>query len=234
MTAGDNRAWSAVKATLSGAALTGVPGVTLAIPVGQSLDVDINRASGLKGTTAAVAANWDKAFATHLTAGGQTFDATDAHTRASGTATVNLFDFVSGTVGFAFETRSVDVDLTGDNAIGAGDLTGAKLTTLFLSVQDLQIGTPDIGFHVTSGSVAVASIASGGRGGRPGRPALVARGLRVDRLGDLHRSRQHDQPRGEQPQPRDQPGLGRPRAPGGARLDLGAAPERHGRDGRRG
>ncbi len=170
VTAGDNRAWSAVKATLSGAALTGVPGVTLAIPVGQSLDVDINRATGLKGTTAAVAANWDKAFATHLTAGGQTFDATDAHTRASGTATVNLFDFVSGTVGFAFETRSVDVDLTGDNAIGAGDLTGAKLTTLFLSVQDLQIGTPDIGFHVTSGSVAVASIAPVVAAGAPADP----------------------------------------------------------------
>jgi hypothetical protein len=65
-----------------------------------------------------------------LTIAGTPVDLKGSALRVSGVADINVFDLVSGTVGFAFETRSVDVDLTGDKAIGAGDLTGAIVNGL--------------------------------------------------------------------------------------------------------
>src|SRR5204862_4617003 len=116
--------------------------------------VEINRATGAFDPTptaptsgdevTATALDWTKAI--HLGAdaatgagftpdtvtvqtnpGSQTIAYTKDRFRASGSVTIDVFGFVTGTVGFAFETHTVDVDLTSD---GQADLTGAALTLL--------------------------------------------------------------------------------------------------------
>jgi len=77
--------------------------------------------------------------------------------------TIDIFGFVRGTVGFTFETRTVDVDV---HSNGSEILHGATLTLVSLTVQDVFVGVPgSVGFHVTSGSLALAMV-------KPAPPAL--------------------------------------------------------------
>src|SRR5206468_9752991 len=73
--------------------------------------------------------------------------------RATGQLTVNLLNFVSGHVGFTFETKTVNAHAPG------GDLTGASLALITLTVNDLFVGAPGgVGFQLSSGSVAIATL----------------------------------------------------------------------------
>jgi hypothetical protein len=189
----DNRSWLALKGSIGTASVHGFPsevGLTV-----RNLDVEVNRASGFYDPTggtntdavAATPLNWltqlnlDKdgtageATDDRLVIGGKTIDFTAPFLRAAGRVDVNLFGMVNGSMAFAFEQRTVDVNL-GDVAYSVtpgGDLADATLTTLGLEIlgddgnpangveNGLFIGAPDrsIGFSVGSGSLAIAMVA---------------------------------------------------------------------------
>jgi hypothetical protein len=178
---GDTRQWLALKGTIGVATINGLP-TDLALTI-RSLTVEINRASGFHTSAAsvqtpAVALNWltqlnldrdaaaGEATDDRLVIAGVPIDFTGDFLRASGRVDVSLFNFVQGSVAFAFQQQTVDVNT------GSGPVLSAKLTTLALNIlgddgnpangaeTGLWIGTPDrsIGFSVASGSLAIATV----------------------------------------------------------------------------
>ncbi|HET6548786.1 MAG TPA: calcium-binding protein, partial [Solirubrobacter sp.] len=192
-TKGDTRSWLALKGSLTDATINGLPDGIAKFEI-KSLTVEVNRASGFydPSTTtandeiAATPLNWltqlnlDKDATAgenpddRLTVAGTPIDFTGAFLRASGRVDIELFGMVSGSVGFAFQQRAVDVNVDGGQFQPADkiDLDNATLTTLALNIlsddgdpangveNGLFIGAPDksIGFSVTSGSLAIATI----------------------------------------------------------------------------
>src|SRR5262249_15263519 len=151
----------------------GVNGVTLAL---SNLDVQLNTAKGESdnGSTTVPASpldwthdlnlNGDATFGDagvapagdQLAPGNIPLGLTVGTVQASGTGTVNVFDFVTGAVSFVFKQQSTNVDADGDGVINPGfipanppargppDLANATLTTLGLAV----VGTGiSIGFE---------------------------------------------------------------------------------------
>ena len=198
----DTRRWFAMKGSVGSATFNGITGLTLA---DITLRLEINRASGAydadgSGSGAAVdagALNWtggldldrNTAFgeaADQLTVGsGHLIDFTTGVVRAAGSARINVFDFVSGRIGFSFSQQLVDVDVNADGIFNPAplpsgtdirgppsfpDLNDASLTTLSLSVladdgdssngsEGLTIGVPGgVGLFVSSGDLAVAIV----------------------------------------------------------------------------
>ncbi|MDX6411751.1 MAG: hypothetical protein QOE91_1267, partial [Gaiellaceae bacterium] len=75
--------------------------------------------------------------------------------RATGQVTIDLLGFVTGHVGFTFETKTVNVH---DTTHGI-DATGASLALITLTVNDLFVGIPGgIGLQVASGTLSIASL----------------------------------------------------------------------------
>src|SRR5207247_9377459 len=80
--------------------------------------------------------------------------------RAFGQVSVDLFDgFLSGDLGFSLELKTANVKLDATHT-----LTGAKVTELSFTVSNLDVGVGGIGFHVTSGGLAIVT-------GKPSDPA---------------------------------------------------------------
>ena len=189
-----------MKGSVGSATFNGIPGLTLA---DIALRLEINRVSGAydadgAGVGAAVdagALDWTSALdlnrdgtTAQLTissrsASGNLIDFTTGVVRAAGSARINVFDFVSGRIGFSFSQQLVDVDVNADGVFepaplpnGADirgppafpDLNDASLTTLSLSVladdgnasngsEGLSIGVPGgVGLFVSSGDLAIA------------------------------------------------------------------------------
>ena len=188
----DNRSWLGLKGTIGTAQVNGLPSDMVLTM--RSITVEVNRASGAydPNTTvandevAAAPLNWLTQIsldndattgenpADRLVVAGKTIDFTGDFLRASGRVDVNLFGFVSGSVAFAFQQQTVDVNVDGGGFAPSanGDLDNAKLTTLALNILSddgdstngvetgLFIGAPDksIGFSVAAGSLAIATI----------------------------------------------------------------------------
>ena len=172
---------------MTSASLTGIPGLTLDA---SSLTLKVNTASGTYGASVnAAPLNWSTALdldsnghfgqaADQLTVGGTGINLSGALLAATGTAHLNLFGFVDGTVSFSFQQQTVDVDVNGDGAIDLADTNGhwargppgtdpgpdlhnATLTTLGLVIPvggSLTIGAGGVGFTVSGGSLALAAI----------------------------------------------------------------------------
>ncbi|MHB1241813.1 MAG: choice-of-anchor D domain-containing protein, partial [Gaiellaceae bacterium] len=185
----DTRRWFSIEGLLGDLNFPGLPGFSLS-DLGDLLP-EINLAlgdfdpDGLGGLPSlpAVAFDWGIAldlpgglpdFGDLLTIGGFGFDLPSAMLRARGTANIDLFDFVTGTVTYAFEQETVDVDADGDGifnpaaALAAGgprgppDVNNATLTRLGLGVdptEGLRIGIPgSVGLSISSGTLAVALV----------------------------------------------------------------------------
>ena len=125
-----------------------MPGVTLTV---NSLNVVYN--TGTPGPL-----DWTTALATPLVitdANGGTHPinfSASTPLKVSGTATINLFNLVAGTVGFSLTTQTVT-----NVSVGGGPvLASGTLTTIGLTVSNLFLGVGGIGFTLTSGSVTVA------------------------------------------------------------------------------
>ena len=188
----DTRSWLALKGTIALATINGLPeGLVLTV---RSLTVEINRASGLYDPNTTVANNEAPAVALNwltqldlnkngtagqdpddrLTIAGVPINFTGDFLRASGRLDINLFGFVTGSVAFAFQQQTVDVNVDGGtfDPTAKIDLDNARLTTLALNIlgddgdasngveTGLFIGAPDksIGFSVASGSLAIATL----------------------------------------------------------------------------
>ncbi|HVP75835.1 MAG TPA: hypothetical protein VMS63_07420, partial [Gaiellaceae bacterium] len=149
LTDGGSRSWTAIEGSLTGGALTGIPGVTLSV---GSLTVETNSATG------ADPIDWSTAFpglvVTDALGGSHPIDISgDLSLSVSGTgATVDLFGLVSGTTDFSLTKSTV----TGTNLGGVAGLSSATLTTIGLSNASITLGTSDVGFSVTGGSLTVA------------------------------------------------------------------------------
>ncbi|HMJ89761.1 MAG TPA: hypothetical protein VK530_08085, partial [Candidatus Acidoferrum sp.] len=167
---GDSRSFIAVKASISGATMTGLPG-GLDI-VAPSLEVTLNTASGtLPGAPAPIAIDWSTSI--NLTAnltnnaafpaapdlvqvGDLEIDFNGAFTTIGGVLTLDAFGVLSASAEFEMVRQTVDVNLPGGTDI---DLNDASLLTLELQITDLFIGIPDsVGFSVSSGRLALAMI----------------------------------------------------------------------------
>ena len=137
------REWHALTADFSLLSFGGIDDLTLAL---TDLDVELNsRASD--GSVV----DW-----TTVTGATPPINFTGAVRTASGTATINIFNYLSGGVSFDLEQRTVDLDT---DAVAGTDLTGATLTTLSLTVTSpIFIGADGVGFTVAGGSVSVAAI----------------------------------------------------------------------------
>ena len=126
---GDTRSWLALKGSVTSASFDGVDNLTVEV---INLSLEINRASGdVGGANAATPLDWAAALEDDVTAAGVAIDFSGDLLRASGVIRINIFDLVSGVVGFGFEQQVVDVDVD-DN--GSVDLVGATLTTLGLRI----------------------------------------------------------------------------------------------------
>ena len=165
----DTRSWTALKGTVGEITLTGFPsdfGLTIV-----SLGLEVNRATGgIGGANLATPLDWtaalnldrDASFGEdpddRVIVNGEPLELKGDLLRATGIVDVDLFDFVTGRVGFAFESRTIDIDL---DANGTVDLTDAKLTTIGLAIlpeEGLDIGAGGIGFHIDGGTLAVAQV----------------------------------------------------------------------------
>ena len=158
----DTRSWTAIRGAIELATVNGLgPDIRFEL---RSLSIDINTAAGQASPAVlATALDWttaidldgDGTFGDEVSAAGQVIDLAGQLLRASGRVDINLFDLVAGTVAFAFEQRTIGVQLAG------GNLTGAKLTTFGLDVlpddgdasngveQGLFIGVPgSVGFQL--------------------------------------------------------------------------------------
>ena len=187
----DTREWLALKGGLTGLDFIGVDGLEINL---STLGLEINTASGAydvdgAGTSStpenAVALDWtgdldldqDTTFGEtaedDVTGPGGPIDFTGAFVRASGTASINIFDFVSGSVSFTFEQQLADIDADDDGDLvpsdvisegtirGPPDLDNATITTLGLEIlaPGLHVGVPGgIGFTIPSGSLALAVV----------------------------------------------------------------------------
>ena len=153
------REWHALTADFSLLTFSGIDDLSLTL---TDLDVELNsRASD--GSVV----DW-----TTVTGATPPISFTGAVRTASGTATINIFDYLSGGVSFDLEQRTVDLDT---DAVAGTDLTGATLTTLSLTVTSpIFIGAEGVGFTVAGGSVSVAAIEPAVCSGHP----VLARVLR--------------------------------------------------------
>ena len=159
----DVRSWTAITAQIANGTFTG--GGPLEATV-NSLRVEINKATG----TGAQALNWTssidtdgdhnnfsaKAVSISVETGGTPIvhQVTYAgeRLRAAGSLTINILGFVSGTVGFSYETKTVDA------RVGSGDdLDNATLSLISLTVTNLFVGVPGgPGFTLSSGKLSLA------------------------------------------------------------------------------
>ncbi|HKI92981.1 MAG TPA: hypothetical protein VJ986_11835, partial [Gaiellaceae bacterium] len=151
----DTRRWLAVTGTLQNASFEGVTGLTLTV---NSLSVTINQGSDSTGATVP-ALDWQTAFTSPIaglpTAGGLT---------ASGSATIDLFGLVSGTISFTVAKTTVDVASLG--------LTGANLLTLTLT-GSIFLGVNGFGVDVNNASLKLAIL-------KPADPADKRSWLAID------------------------------------------------------
>ena len=184
----DTRRWFSIEGLLGDLDFPGLPGFSLS-DLGDLLP-EVNLALGdfdpdglgALPSLPAVAFDWSLAldlpgglptFGDLLSIGGFDFDLPTAMIRARGTANLNLFDFVTGEISYAFEQKTVDVDADGDGTFAPGfvpasppargppDLAGANLTTFEFGVigSGLSIGVPDgPRFSISAGTVALAVI----------------------------------------------------------------------------
>ncbi|UCE37498.1 MAG: hypothetical protein JSW00_18920 [Thermoplasmata archaeon] len=162
--------WVAVNASGITATLT-LPGVSATV---SDIGFEINRVEG--GTTAL---NWTTAVDTdpadgYVSAGvvdpGELLPTpvdmdityTTEFLRVAGSLTsLDIFGFVTGTVGFEIKPQKADVDAddNGFFSIANGDLDDADILLLKLDVTDVFIGVPDsIGFSLSEGMLALATI----------------------------------------------------------------------------
>ncbi len=170
----DNRSWLALSASVGTATLTGIEGLTAS----GSLDIKINR--GYDGSTvvSGAALDWannvntnansvdgdDPFKKTAVTVGSHNIILNGDLLQASGSLTIDLFGYVTGTAGFEFVQKLVDVDVDKDKIFdistpGFVDLKDANITTLELTATDVFVGVPNgVGLSVKSGSLAFASI----------------------------------------------------------------------------
>ena len=103
----------------------GIPGLTLDASsltlkvntasgtYGASLDRGARRSTGRRRSTSTRNGHFGQA-ADQLTVGGTAINLSGALLAATGTAHLNLFGFVDGTVSFSFQQQTVDVDVDGD------------------------------------------------------------------------------------------------------------------------
>ena len=184
--ANDDRSWMALKASIDGAGLAGLPADF--IIEATELFVEMNSVTSTNAPTA-IALDWTTQVGNE-TAG--VFTAApvviapppDAdplpdsitilfegeRTKIGGTITLDIFGFVKATASFDFVRSTVDVDIDGDGVIDTtkGDMDNANMITLSLSVSDLFIGIPPsgepgdegIGFSLDEGYLALAMIKS--------------------------------------------------------------------------
>ena len=184
----DNRVWLTATGSLSGVSFNGVTGLTLTL---TDLGLALNTATGAHDdgaghSTPASALDWTAALdlngngtfgepgvapvGDQLAPGGTPLDLTIGMVQASGTGTVNVFDFVTGTVAFVFKQQTVDVDADSSGSIvpgipsvhgarGPPDVFGATLSTLGLTVTSISIGIANgPRFTATGGTLALAVV----------------------------------------------------------------------------
>ena len=167
----DGEQWTSLTGTVGSATFSSIPGVTFAV---SNVTIDVNEAGG----TATTALDWTKdvvaygsgtwtsipVTATVPTPTGpvtETFTDTQAVKSVSGSATIGLFNVVSGTVHFSIASTPVAGDF------GANTSVAGTLLTLSLSLQagdSLLVGAGGVGFQITGGSLSLAEITSTGTG----------------------------------------------------------------------
>ncbi|HVM56368.1 MAG TPA: hypothetical protein VMT74_02815, partial [Gaiellaceae bacterium] len=178
--AGDGRSWLALDAQITSASFTGIPGLTLTV---TGLTVEINRASGVytidihnpaAGTVPTQALDWTKSL--DLDANGHFGETTDqlsvaisgsgsipiaftgtTSLKITGTATIDFESLISGTVGFALTTQTI-TGTTANPIGGVTGLTSASLTTLAITATSLFVGYGTVGFQISGGGLAIASL----------------------------------------------------------------------------
>ena len=179
----DSRTWIAFEGSVGTITFHGIPGVGLTI---ADLALQLNTKSGTSSAHGdAAALDWGHALDLN---DNQTYGETAADTdqlvvgttpinlsgdllQASGSATVNLLDFVTGSVTFTFRQQSVDIDADGDGTFDPGaplgstpgrgppDVANATLTTLGLTVTSISIGIPNgPRLTATGGTLALAVV----------------------------------------------------------------------------
>src|SRR5262249_3436967 len=146
----------AITANLTQAALKGIAGLTLE----ATMDVGLNSATPA-GTPAL---NWTTqvrfgrtgAFGAEVKVGTTTIAYTnDTFHPAAATATINAFDFVSGSGGFSYDKRLVDVNN------GTSTLTDATLSLIEVTLTTARVGDPGgVGFSVAGGHLVLATISA--------------------------------------------------------------------------
>ena len=173
--AGDGRSWLALDAQITSASFTGIPGLTLTV---TGLTVEINRASGVytDPTSSAAVSTQALDWTTSLDLDGDgTFGRTRRPARRpdrrrrhrcrsrsparrrctiTGTATVSLrlADQRHRRV------RARDADGHGHEIGGVTGLSSASLTTLAITATSLFVGWGTVGFQLTGGGLAIASL----------------------------------------------------------------------------
>ena len=123
--------WLALKGGVENASFEGITGITLEA---LAVEIEINRGSATNPAldfTTAFDLDRNGTRGDLLTVGDVPIDFTGERLRAAGAVKLNLFDFVSGAVGFAFEQQKVDVDIDEDGTVG---MAGATLTTVGLRI----------------------------------------------------------------------------------------------------
>ena len=156
----------ALTAKLEGGSFTGVDGLQMTI---LELAVEINK--GVNGTAVIDGLNWTNEVGSAGTGGftatpvtvriptgpsttqNLTFGYEGTLFRARGKVQIDIFGFISGTVGFTFETRAVDA------RVGTQLLEDATLTLITFTVDDLFVGVPGgIGFRIDQGALVLAAL----------------------------------------------------------------------------
>ena len=146
----DPRTFTALIASIEGAALEGIDGLTLSA---DDISVSINQ-GGL---------NWATALGRPVVVGTTTIELSGERFSASGRATLDVFGLLTGSARFALDQRTVDVDLDGDPATAGDQLDDAQLTAFALTEIDLKLGTDTVGLRIgPGGSIGVASLAKTG------------------------------------------------------------------------
>ncbi|HSO01150.1 MAG TPA: hypothetical protein VLS46_01385, partial [Gaiellaceae bacterium] len=155
--------------------LTGIDAVDFDV---TDVTVRVNRAANLLGVAITPRLNWSAA-ALAPTGFGLGSSATE-ELFAAGSASVNLFDLVTGSAAFELVKQDVDVDLDGDLNGGTGEqLSGAGLLLFGLSDLQLAVGIAGFGIDITGGTVALAILKPAATAPSPARSwtALQASGI---------------------------------------------------------
>ncbi|UCF08685.1 MAG: fibronectin type III domain-containing protein, partial [Thermoplasmata archaeon] len=169
----DDRSWLAVSASVTGAELTGIAGLTAS----GGFDVEVNQAFPESEVSPVRALDWTSDVnldndsvdgdpftedGDEVSVGGHKIEHTTDFLQASGDLTVNLFDFVRASVSFEFVQQKVDVDVNGNDFFDLtndSDLDNADMVMIDLQVKDVFAGIPDgIGFTMESGFLSLAAI----------------------------------------------------------------------------